>query len=321
MQFQIPRPANLSKLLRTARPTQESALLDRRHVYILPSKAGVVFGLMLLGMLVGSINYSLNLGYALTFWLAGLGLVGMLATWRNLAHLQLAPGKAQPVFAGEIARFPLRISEHKGRARYAIGLRFKNETAIYGDVAANDESPVVLETPAKQRGWLKPGRVTVFTRFPLGLFHTWGYADLDLTCLVYPMPAAHNLPLPHAMPWQHPQGLQSTSGDDDLSGLRNYRLGDSMRRVDWKASSREQGMFTKTFEGQGQLAPWLDWDALPGHDAEHKLSQLTRWVLDAHEAGVAFGLRLPGQTLNPASDENHFLEALKALALYGQSSG
>lgn len=311
----------LSQLLRTARPTQGSALLDRRHVYILPSKAGLVFGLMLLGMLVGSINYSLNLGYALTFWLAGLGLVGMLATWRNLAHLKLAPGKAQPVFAGEIARFPLRMAETKGRARSAIGLRFKNEAAVYGDVAAMGESCIVLEQSAKQRGWLTPGRVTVFTRFPLGLFHTWGYADLNLACLVYPAPATHSLPLPHALPWQHPQGLQSTSGDEDLSGLRSYRLGDSMRRVDWKASSREQGMLTKTFEGQGQLAPWLDWDALPGHDTEHKLSQLTRWVLDAHEAGVAFGLRLPGLTLNPASDENHFREALKALALYGQAHG
>lgn len=308
----------LSQLLRTARPTQESALLDRRHVYILPSKAGLVFGLMLLGMLVGSINYSLNLGYALTFWLAGLGVIGMLATWRNLAHMKIAPGKTEPVFAGEIARFPLLIAETKGRARYAIGLRFKNEPAVYGDVAAMGETCMVIEQVARHRGWFKPGRVTIFTRFPLGLFHTWGYADLNQTCLVYPTPAPHNLPLPHALPWQHPQGLQSTSGDEDLSGLRSYRLGDSMRRVDWKASSREQGMFTKTFEGQGQLAPWLDWDTLPGHDTELKLSQLTRWALDAHESGVAFGLRLPGLTLTPASDENHFREALKALALHGQ---
>lgn len=309
----------LGQLLRTARPAQESALLDRRHVYILPSKAGVVFGLMLLGMLVGSINYSLNLGYALTFWLTGLGLVGMLATWRNLAHLYITPGKTQPVFAGEIARFSLRISEDKGRARFALGLRFKDNPVVYGDIPANAETTVVLEHPARQRGWLKPGRITVFTRYPLGLFHTWGYADLNQTCLVYPAPAPHNLPLPHALPWQHPQGLQSTSGDEDLSGLRSYRLGDSMRRVDWKASSREQGMFTKTFEGQGQLAPWLDWNTLPGQDTERKLSQLTRWVLDAHEAGVAFGLRLPGLTLNPASGESHYREALKALALFGQA--
>lgn len=88
-----------------------------------------------------------------------------------------------------------------------------------------------------------------------------------------------------------------------------------MRRVDWKASAREQGLYTKEFEGQGQFSPWLDWDTTPGSDMEAKLSQLTRWVLDAHAAGLAFGLRLPNVTLKPASDEVHFREALKALAL------
>ena len=52
-------------------------------------------------MLAGSINYNLGLGYVLTFLLGGLGVVGMLHTWRNLAGLVLTPGRTNPAFAGE----------------------------------------------------------------------------------------------------------------------------------------------------------------------------------------------------------------------------
>lgn len=304
-----------STLLRPPKLQDHAATLDRRHVYILPSKSGLLFALMLVGMLIGSINYSLNLGYALAFWLMGLGVVAMLHTWRNLAYLSVAAGKCPPVFAGDTARFTLKLSEQEGRVRHAIAMRAGKLAPVFYDVAAFDTCEAVLAIPATRRGWLKPGRISIFTRFPLGLFHTWGYADLELACLVYPQPAQTGMPLPVAVPQHHPQGLLTANGDEDLSGVRAYRPGDSMRRVDWKASAREQGLYTKTFEGQGQLAPWLDWDALPGNDVERKLSQLTRWVLDAHDTGVAFGLRLPNLTLQPASGEAHFREALKALAL------
>jgi uncharacterized protein (DUF58 family) len=302
-------------LLRTTRSNDRNAVFDRHHVYILPSKAGLLFALMIGGMLIGSINYSLNMGYVLAFWLIGLGVVAMLHTWRNLAYLNIAAGKAPPVFAGENARFSLIVSESNGRKRHAIGLKTNPDNIEYCNVPAFGTTEITLNTPTSKRGWLQAPKVSIFTRFPLGLFHTWGYVQCDVRCLVYPQPAKHSLPLPTLVQQSHALGLQAAQGDEDLSGLRIYRQGDSMRRVDWKASAREQGLYTKEFEGQGQFAPSLDWETTPGGNAEAKIAQLTRWVLDAHDAGLAFGLRLPNATLKPASDETHFREALKALAL------
>ena len=115
-------------LLRTARPVSQIAVLDRRHVYILPSKQGVLFTLVLVCMLIGSINYALSLGFALTFLLAGLGVVAMLHTWRNLTGISLAPGRTLPVFAGEEAQVGLVATENSGRSRYAVA-------ACYADPA------------------------------------------------------------------------------------------------------------------------------------------------------------------------------------------
>jgi len=46
--------------------------VSHQRIYIVPSKRGAAFVLTLLLMLIASINYSLSLGYALSFVLTGL---------------------------------------------------------------------------------------------------------------------------------------------------------------------------------------------------------------------------------------------------------
>ena len=308
---------NWRSLLRTAHQTRDMAVLDRRHVYILPTRAGLLFGLVLMGMLLGAINYSLSLGFVLTFWLGGLGVVAMLHTWRNLAHLVVSSGRVKPVFAGEPANFSFMVGDHSHRARYAIGLQHARELPVLDDVPADGTTEITLALPSIRRGWLRPGRISVFTQFPLGLFHAWGYVELDAACLVYPRPALSGAPLPPFSVQARPHGSHAAGGDEDFSGLRSYRLGDSMRRVDWKASAREQGMYTKEFQGQGQQVLWLTWEMTPGSDVELRLALLTRWLLDAHDSGLAWGLRLPGTQIPPASGETHLHQCLQAMALFG----
>jgi uncharacterized protein (DUF58 family) len=305
-------------LLRTARQTSGHATLDRRHVYILPTRFGLLFGVVVLGMLLGAVNYSLSLGFILAFWLGGLGVVAMLHTWRNLAHLVVSPGRVDPVFAGGTARFHYLVSDHSHHPRYSIRLQRGEDIASGGDIAADGSAGFTLALPTERRGRLRPGRLMVSTTFPLGLFRAWGYVELDTAGLVYPCPAPPGAPLPIAAVDAKPQGSHAAGGDEDFSGLRSYRTGDSMRRVDWKASAREQGLFTKEFHGQGQQVLWLAWEMTPGRDVEARLSLLTRWVLSAQEAGLAWGLRLPGAQFAPGNGEAHLRDCLQALALFGE---
>lgn len=303
------------KLLRTARPVTGTTTLDRRHVYILPTRQGLAFALVLLGMLLGAINYSLSLGFVLTFLLGGLGVVAMLHTWRNLAGLTVSAGRTAPVFAGEEALFGLIVTDRNGRERYAIGMRQGKGDAMYADIPAMRDGALTLPVKSWRRGWLEPGRLTVFTEFPLGLFHAWSYVELANRCLVYPAPAVPGLPLPPVVAEGMSGGQHTAAGDDDFSGLRGYHYGDSPRRVDWKASAKEQGLFTKQFLGVENASLWLDWNQLPVHDAEQKISVLTRWVLDAKATGQPYGLRLPGREIAPGYGEQHDHQCLEALAL------
>ena len=75
-------------------PLTDTLTLTQRNVYILPTRPGFMLGLTLLLLLVASINYQLNLGYLLTFLLAGSAVVGMHvchATLRGLTLNLMAP--------------------------------------------------------------------------------------------------------------------------------------------------------------------------------------------------------------------------------------
>src|SRR3990172_8921649 len=135
------------------RPEPGTIFLRQNRVYILPTRAGLAFGMALGVMLVGSINYNLSLGYVLTFLLASMGLVAILHTFRNLVHLHITPGRVEPVFAGEIAWFELFVENRAAYDRCSI-LFWRQGKATQCDVASTRGATVSVPVAAQRRGWL-----------------------------------------------------------------------------------------------------------------------------------------------------------------------
>ncbi len=299
------------------RPKIESGTvtLTQRRIFILPTRRSVGFAGVLLLLLLGDINYSLSLGYALTFLLAGMAMLNMVHAFRNMAQLEIRAGRVDPVFAGEMAQFTFHFHNNSSLPRYRLNLKDDRGHIVVFDVPAGQHIEVKLLLPAERRGWLHTGKLTLFTEFPLGLFHAWSYLHFDTCCLVYPRPAAP-LPLPASLA-QDGTGSLSTLGDEDFSGLRNYIAGDSLQRIAWKSLAREQGFHVKEFSAQEGRELWLDWSLLQAMDIEHKLEILVRWVLDADVQKLHYGLRLPGIELPPHHGVAHRADCLRELALFG----
>jgi len=298
-------------------PEHGTVLLVHRRVYIVPTRLGWMYGATLVILLIGSINYALSLGFALTFLLAGLGLAGMVHTARNLAHLAISVGRAEPVFVDESAQFRLFLESRSRAERQAVLARhLRSGSQLVFDVPLGEIAEVVLAAPAERRGWLPLGRVMLETRYPLGLFRAWSYVEPDAKCLVYPRPERSAPP-----PWS-PNELVGAArpqaqGTDDFSGLRGYQRSDSPRHVAWKAAARTESLLTKQFSGDSAAELWLDWQLLPaGLGTEARLSRLAGWVLGAEQAGARYGLRLPGNEIEPGRGEAHRATCLQALALF-----
>lgn len=305
--------------LRAVPPEPVPVVLSQRRIYVLPTRAGLLYAVSLVVMLIGAINYNLGLGYLLVFLLAGLGVATILHTFRNLAGLSVGVGAAAPVFAGGTARFPLHLANPDGRERRLLQLALPGQPRVAADIAAADHARVLLPMTATRRGWLAMPRATLETVWPLGLMRAWSYAAPALACLVYPSPAAAVPPLPIFSGLQGGR-LSSDTGDEDFAGLRRHQPSDPPHHVAWKTAARQgpdAPLQTKQFAGTAAQALWLDWEALPpGMDTETRLSVLARWVLDAETEGLAWGLRLPGATLPRGHGPDHVHACLKALALH-----
>ena len=299
-------------------PEISPVVLGQRRVYILPTGGGLMFGVTILLMLVGSINYNLSLGYVLVFLLAGNGMVSMLHTWRNLARISLRPGKAAPVFAGELAGFHVQVENPGSLPRMSLAVRLSGRQPEYFDVAAGGFKEVEAKTPAANRGLLYPGRLRIFTTYPLGLFYAWAIVDLDMHCLVYPKPEPGPTSLPPARVASG-EGSAIGAGEEDFAGLRTFHPGDSSRRIAWKAFARNEVFLSKQFSGSAAADLWLDFrDISNALGMEAKLSRLARWVIESEAAGLKYGLRLPESEYDPDSGALHRDRCLQALALFKQ---
>jgi uncharacterized protein (DUF58 family) len=289
----------------------------RRRVYIMPTGYGLLFLGILLAMLLGSINYNNNLGFLLVFLLGSIALVSMLHTYRNLLNLRVLSIAAPPVFAGGVVRLEM-IAEAGPRNRSALGFRIEKEPFSLNDIPAGAEGLVEIHGRAQERGVFKPGRIMVWSRYPLGLFRTWAILKPDISCIVYPKPVSG--PLNYSS-GRKDDGISTNThrrGVDDFAGLTTYQPGDPINRISWKSLSRGHGLFVREFTGTGGMTVMVDYAALPGQDMEWRLSRMCDMVLKAHAMNAEYGLRLPDQVIPPEKGDRHRHRCLKALALYGE---
>ncbi len=301
-------------------PAPSDVILGRRQLFMLPTRAGLLFALLLVVQLLAAINYANGLAYALTFLLGSLAVVSMLYTHRNLLRLRLAAGVCAPVFSGETAVFRIYLVNDGPTPRFGVAVVHNQNQMASVDIPAHGSADVELSVITVKRGYLAFPVVTLTTRFPLGLLYSWSRrVSLEQSCLVYPRPAGPTPRPTRKTETSEPvQGI--TPGGEDYIGTREFRPGDSPHHVDWKAVARGEGWQVKQFGGGVQATVWLDWDSLEGHDTETRLARLTRWVLEAECNHLLYGLRLPDKTLAPAIGERHQHECLRALALFGLKS-
>ncbi|MES2071446.1 MAG: DUF58 domain-containing protein [Pseudomonadota bacterium] len=304
------------------KPEAGEVFLKQRRVFTLPGKSGWMFVLLLIVLFIAATNYSLSLGFALTFVLGACAWVNAFLTFRNLAYLHLLAGPVQPVFAGEEAQFTLHLINRRKHHRYAVWIGFAGhghqEQAL--DIAADSRASVQLSAQTTERGWLPIPRVRLQTWFPLGLLRAWSTWLPDTRALVYPQPEVHAPPLPYAGSSQ--ADGQGHAGHEDFSGVRAYQTGDALKHLAWKHIARLDStsggqLVTKEFTGGSASDLMLDYDSLPrSMDVELKLSRLTRWVLEADAGALPYAFRI-GATAYPArAGQAHRLDCLRALALF-----
>lgn len=301
------------RVLTTRGPMTPPLELEYRHIFVLPTKFGLGFGVMLTFMALGGLNFNNNMALILVFLLGTIAQLTTLIAYRNLSGLKIDSVYSEPVFCGEDAHFRVFASNGDDRQRFAVQAGFKRPLDCR-DFRLNTCESFLLLHPTHTRGWLEMPSFRLETRFPLGLFKAWSWIFPRTRCLVYPAPAKKAPPLPKT---GHGQAGRAKKGDgDEVHGLRKYQHGDSIQRVAWRASARHDELYSLEMEIPQEDACELDWDQLKGGNIETRLSILTAWVIAADHKQLSYSLKLPGELIAAGNGTGHRSRCLESLALY-----
>jgi len=299
-------------------PMTPPFVLEYRHVFVLPTSFGWGFGLMLVFMTLGGLNFNNNMTLMLAFLVTTIAQLTTLIAYRNLAGLSIDSIVAEPVFCGDNARFKVFISNADEHHRFAVQTGFSMAQDCT-DFKLNACIAMHLSHPTVRRGWLEMPSFRLETRFPLGLFKAWSWVFPQTRCLVYPAPASNAPPLPRT--GQGRSGQATRGEGEQVYGLRKYQSGDSMHRVAWRTSARHGELYSLEMETPREEACELDWNSLQGRDIEARLSIMTAWVIAAEHKQLIYSLRLPDEYVPAGSGADQRSKCLELLALFDTETG
>jgi uncharacterized protein (DUF58 family) len=190
-----------------------------------------------------------NLFFLLLAFLTILALASHVSCRRNLTGAHAIVDELDPVPADTGA--PVTVTLHGGkRTRFALGIRIELEgqppLVLAGGVVSG-ETRVAGRVPPLPRGVYPVKRASLFTTWPLGLYRLFTPVRAPAELVVYPEPAQ--------LTGEGNAGigdLYSALGGEGFlqpSALREYRPGDELRLVAWKASARRGSFVIKEWEG------------------------------------------------------------------------
>lgn len=297
-------------------PFSDSITLTQRNVYILPTGPGFMLAATLLLLLVTSINYQLNLGYLLTFLLAGSSVVGMHLCHATLRGLTMSLVLPDPQFANNSTTIGIYIQNPRRSIRHGIGVAVQGSSQwLWTDVPAEGSCTVHVAFKPVRRGLHRIPTLTAETRYPLGIFRVWTVWRPAAKVLVYPAPEPCPPPLPAGLPRADGAPAAHLSSSGEYDGVRAYRRGDPLKLIVWKKMAKADELVSRDAQPMQHQALWLERQGSSGANLEQQLSRLCAWVLLADKQGVDYGLRLGALEIAPGSGPAHKKKCLEALAL------
>jgi uncharacterized protein (DUF58 family) len=302
----------LPALTRLKRPEPLPITIDRRRIYVLPTRYGLFFAALLAVMTLGALNYNNNPALILCFLLASVAHTSLLRAYLCLRGLRLEQVGADPVHAGHPQRLRLLFGAAEARLRRGLVVRQSGSARAFG-MGGQTHVEVRLERPTVRRGLHHVGRIELSTRHPLGLFVAWSWLNPEVEVLVHPALEIDAPPLPGRGDRGEPRRRRGL--DEEPHSLRDYRGGDPMRLVAWKRSAQAGRLMVREYESPAGADVVLDWRELAGLEPELRIRRLARWIVEAEREGMRSTLKLPSGNLGPGSGSAHVQACLRALAL------
>jgi len=251
-------------------------------------------------------NY--NIVYIMMFFLVSVALVSTFFGVLNLYPLQAEFLNHSQFFAASRGKFSLLITNDENFNLYDLHFFFEDSKVSLESLEALSSKVIEFETSFEHRGVYQLDSCHVESLFPLIHEKKSRNFSIDKHIVVYPKP--DGISLMKVVSHQRHQ-----SGDiSDFKGITRFEDGENLSAIHWPSLAKNDTLMSKRFIFSQTIKKLkFNFSQMNGN-TEEKLSQLTKWVLEASEFHLDFTLEIAGETLDSTKDDVDAI--LTKLALY-----
>ena len=296
------------------------------RILVRVTNLGLGFVLTTVVVAIGATNTGNNGLYVLLSLLLGVLLVSGVVSRRNVEGVEVALDGPAEVFAGEPARFRVRLGNRGRRLKSALLVKVSGKAAplLFPRLEAGGEAERGVDLVFPRRGRHQVESILLFSGYPIGLFRKGRLHPVNEERVVFPSPKDVSFPPPEATeavddgidPRRKGRGAE-------ILKLREAVPGDDPRDIHWPQTARQGRPIVKEraselgreivvhLETARPRAAGAAWDAA----FEEAVREAAGLALRFLSRGERVGLLCGGQFLPPAMGPLHRATMLTALAL------
>jgi uncharacterized protein (DUF58 family) len=286
-----------------------------RNLYILPSGFGWAYGLVVVTLFFGAINYQMSTLFLMTFILAIIGLISAWEAHANLKNLSFQFIAVDDAQQGTPAKITLLIQANN-KMRFGVDFQIASQPKIRLEKIPPEGLQFIVPVETLTRGYFPLPPVIISGLFPFGIFRVWSYAYFEQhSYYVYPQPIDPGF-------WPEPcldKNLKKkyALGDEEFYDLKQIENPwTEPNRIAWKIAAKGQGWYLKTMDSS-EVDFWLFTLNDPAaKNLELNLQHLSYWLQTAESDGLIYGLELTASKTAFSRGKEHLRHCLRQLALY-----
>jgi uncharacterized protein (DUF58 family) len=268
------------------------------------------------------VNTGNNLVYlVVSVLLSFMGVSGFFGM-RNIKGLRVDVEPPEEIYSG--AEIPVKvvvINDKPLSPSFLIRITIGGDELLFPVIARRGSVSGLINMKFDARGWHRISDIRISSVYPFNFFVRFRRMDADVSLIVFPAPKKCPLSLIYTDEQRSTGDITSDrSGfESDLLSIRDYRYGDPLKYIHWKASARTQKLKTKELSSFSHRPQIIDFGNLEVKDIEERLSYVTYYILRSFRLNIPVGLRIGGKVFKPAGGGNTGggrIAMLRELALY-----
>ncbi len=246
-----------------------------------------------------------------------------LAGKKNITSIDIELKIPQEIYANNEAIFQVVIKNKKRFIpSYILNIKILDKDIFIPYVENNTEYRTFINKIFSERGVYRVEKIYICSVFPFNFFRRCIDLNLNYEFFVFPKPEKSVAFSDKRKDSRKKEEISTYKKgyEGDLISIREYKTGDPLKYIHWKASAKTGKLKTKEFSNSFNKPVVIDIDSIEGN-IEKKVSCAVYLILDLYRRSVPFGLKTGEKFFKPEYSYRHKLNLLKELAVYGKNKG